>query len=271
MSSRRLVGTAAALVVVIGGAGWAAPLAVPLRVPHAPILSTRAQTASGGTVIWSQSSGVAQRGGGPDSTGAYRVGGPIRPPRKIADVPPIYSQEAQNAKAEGVIVLEARIDEKGNVSDTRLLRSIPMLDEAAIAAVRKWRYEPTLVNGNPVPVLLTVTVNFTLRDSAPGIVVSLAVSVPESLQRTSGATRLRIRESDVGVIMTRDNQVFGFVPLAPSEAASDRMRIGVYRMNPEAGPIPQPLATVELSLRGGTLQTPTTPALGLELLSIDRR
>lgn len=59
-------------------------------------------------------------------------------------------------------ILEAEIGEDGRVRNTRLLRSIPLLDEAAIGAVRQWRFTPTLLNGEPVPVVMTVTVAFTL-------------------------------------------------------------------------------------------------------------
>jgi TonB family protein len=61
--------------------------------------------------------------------------------------------------------VEARIGEDGSVEDARVLRSIPLLDQAAIDAVMQWRFRPTLLNGKPVPVIMTVTVNFTLDDS----------------------------------------------------------------------------------------------------------
>ena len=50
------------------------------------------------------------------------------------------------------------------MSDVEVLRSVPLLDEAAVAAVRQWRYEPTLVDGEPVSILMTLTINFQLRD-----------------------------------------------------------------------------------------------------------
>ena len=64
---------------------------------------------------------------------------------------------------EGVVIIEATIDRRGKVSETRLLRSIPLLDQAALDAVRQWEYDPTLLNGVAVPVIVTVTVTFTLR------------------------------------------------------------------------------------------------------------
>jgi protein TonB len=60
------------------------------------------------------------------------------------------------------VIIEATIDREGRVTEARLLRSIPLLDQAALEAVRQWEYEPTLLNGVTVPVIMTVTVNFTL-------------------------------------------------------------------------------------------------------------
>ena len=76
---------------------------------------------------------------------------------------PVYPPEAQDAKVSGLVIIEATINAEGNVSDARVLRSIPMLDQAALDAVKQWRFTPTLLNGAPVPVIMTVTVNFTLQ------------------------------------------------------------------------------------------------------------
>ena len=92
-----------------------------------------------------------------------RVGGSVREPRKIVHVAPIYPRIAQQAKIEGVVVLEAIIDIEGRIDRLRVLRSAPLLDEAAIAAVKEWRYTPTQLNGVPVPVLMTITVHFRLH------------------------------------------------------------------------------------------------------------
>jgi protein TonB len=62
----------------------------------------------------------------------------------------------------GVVILEAVIGASGNVTDVKILRSVPLLDDAAIAAVRQWVYTPTLLNGVAIPVIMTVTVNFTM-------------------------------------------------------------------------------------------------------------
>ena len=96
------------------------------------------------------------------STEPIRVGSGVRPPTVVQRVPPAYPPEARTARVEGIVVLEATISTTGEVSDVEVLRSVPLLDEAAVAAVRQWRYEPTLVDGVAVPVLMMVSVNFML-------------------------------------------------------------------------------------------------------------
>ena len=89
-----------------------------------------------------------------------RVGGQIRPPTKIKDVKPVYPAIAQSARVGGTVTIEATIGTDGKVTDARVVRSIPLLDQAALDAVRQWEYLPTLLNGVPVPVLATITINF---------------------------------------------------------------------------------------------------------------
>ena len=92
-----------------------------------------------------------------------RVGGTIREPQKIRHVSPVYPAIAQAARVHGVVIIEATIGVDGRLLNARLLRSIPLLDQAALEAVRQWEFTPTLLNGVPVPVIMTVTVNFTLK------------------------------------------------------------------------------------------------------------
>ena len=94
----------------------------------------------------------------------FRIGDGIRPPSKTGGPAPVYPPDAREARVQGVVIMEATISPTGEVSDVEVLRSVPLLDEAAVAAVRQWRYEPTLVDGEPVSILMTVTVNFQLRD-----------------------------------------------------------------------------------------------------------
>ena len=98
------------------------------------------------------------------SDGALRVGGAIKTPLKILDVRPIYPPLALAAKVSGVVIIEARIGTDGGIEEAHVLRSIPLLDEAALDAVKQWRFTPTLLNGQAVPIMMTMTVNFTLSD-----------------------------------------------------------------------------------------------------------
>jgi len=91
---------------------------------------------------------------------AIRVGGKIEPPIKMNDVKPVYPAIAQNAGVTGAVIIEATIGPDGKVIDAKVLRSIPLLDQAALDAVRQWEYRPTILNGVAVPVIMTVTINF---------------------------------------------------------------------------------------------------------------
>jgi TonB family protein len=99
-----------------------------------------------------------------DGRAPVRVGGNIQAPQRTHDVRAAYPAEARDQKIEGVSVIEVVIDCTGAVSDARVSRGNPILNAAALEAVRQWRYRPTLLNGAPVPVIMTVTVSFTLRN-----------------------------------------------------------------------------------------------------------
>ena len=92
-----------------------------------------------------------------------RVGGSIKAPTKVRDVPPDYPPEALQAGIGGIVILEATIGTDGRVRNAKILKSIPQLDQAAIDAVSQWEYTVTQLNGQPVPVIMTVTVNFSLH------------------------------------------------------------------------------------------------------------
>ena len=91
-----------------------------------------------------------------------RVGGNIKTPTKIREVKPVYPPIAQSARVQGVVIIEATIGADGRVKDAKVLRSIPLLDQAALDAVKQWQFTPTLLNVVPVPVIMTVTINFKL-------------------------------------------------------------------------------------------------------------
>ena len=98
----------------------------------------------------------------PQPKAPIRLHSGIKPPERLVNVPPAYPTVARLARQEGLVIIEATIDERGSVIDTHILRSIPLLDEAALAAVRECKFSPTLLNGVPVPIVMTVTVNFKL-------------------------------------------------------------------------------------------------------------
>ena len=99
----------------------------------------------------------------PVQRGPVRVGGDITAPALVSRVQPEYPPLAVSARVQGVVILEAVVDREGRVEEVKILRSIPLLDAAAAAAVRQWRYSPLLLNGTPQRFVLTVTVSFSLN------------------------------------------------------------------------------------------------------------
>ena len=98
----------------------------------------------------------------PEPQKIYRPGAGIRQPIKLRGADPVYSPIARATGLHGIVIIEATIDTDGRVVNARILRSIPLLDQAALDAVRTWEYTPTTLNGVPVPVVMTVTVSFVL-------------------------------------------------------------------------------------------------------------
>ena len=96
-------------------------------------------------------------GGGPERV---RVSSLVRAPVKLRHVVPVYPELAQRAGVAGVVILECVIDQKGRIAGARVLKGHSLLDDAALDAVRQWAYTPTLLNGVPVEVVMTVTVRF---------------------------------------------------------------------------------------------------------------
>jgi TonB family protein len=89
-----------------------------------------------------------------------QVGFPGRPPEKVFDVKPIYPEAARARRITGVVIVAATIDEQGQVIRADVLRHVEMLDAAAIAAVRQWRFAPATVNGTAACLTMTVAVSF---------------------------------------------------------------------------------------------------------------
>src|SRR4029079_9020117 len=119
------------------------------------------------------------------------------PPKLVKHVDPVYPELARQARIQGVGTIEATIGPDGKVRADRHTRSIPLLDEAALAAVRQWEYEPTIVRGVPSPVIMTVRVNFSLSTAPAGS------PVPESwetVQQT--ASKLALDDKTTEAIAT---------------------------------------------------------------------
>ena len=118
---------------------------------------------SGGGVGVGTGPGVGQGRGGGIGGGVFRVGGGVSAPRALDAPDPEYSEEARKAKYQGTVVLWMIVDPNGSPRDVRVTRRLGMgLDEKAIEAVRKWKFEPAMKDGKPVAVQISVEVNFRL-------------------------------------------------------------------------------------------------------------
>ena len=101
-----------------------------------------------------------QRRSSTDEVAPIRAARDIKAPRLIKKVNAVYPEIARQAKVEGVVILEVTTDIYGRVDRVKVLRSIPLLDQAAVDAVRQWIYEPKLVGGEPRAITFTVTIQF---------------------------------------------------------------------------------------------------------------
>lgn len=99
----------------------------------------------------------------PRASAPVRIGRGMQSPRKIRDARPVYPPEALAAQIRGVVIIEATIDVTGLVTEVRIVRSVPALDQAAVDAVRQWAYEPMLIDGEPVAVIITALVTFAIH------------------------------------------------------------------------------------------------------------
>jgi TonB family protein len=118
---------------------------------------------SGGGVGSGTGPGVGPGRGGGIGGGVFRVGGGVSAPRALDTPDPEYSEEARKAKYQGTVVLWLIVDENGKPRDIKIARSLGMgLDQKAIEAVRRWKFEPAMKDGRPVAVQINVEVNFRL-------------------------------------------------------------------------------------------------------------
>ena len=179
---------------------------------------------------------------------AVRAVGEIQPPKLIKEVFPKYPEVARQARVEGIVILEAKADEQGNIIDAKVLRSIPLLDQAAIDAIKQWKYEPLTINGKAQKVIFTVTVRFVLSEGTkedamdkfaqgavraikdiepPKLVKEVRPVYPEIARqsRVEGVVILGVKTDVVGKVV--DVMVLRSIPLL-DQAAIDCVRQWVY-------------------------------------------
>lgn len=125
-----------------------------------------AGTGTGTGVGSGQGSGLGEGSGGGTGGDVYRPGAGITLPRVVREVKPQYTAEAMRAKVQGVVWLECVVLPDGTVGNVKVIKPLdPVfgLDQEAIKAARQWRFMPGMRQGQPVPVLVTIELTFTLR------------------------------------------------------------------------------------------------------------
>ena len=140
--------------------------------PSAPTLSQGSGTLGGaGTGAGSgigpgTGSGLGPGSGGGTGGGAYRPGNGVTMPRLLREVKPNYTSDAMRAKIQGRVLVECIVNIHGDVTDVKILNSLDPtfgLDQEAIKAAKQWRFSPGTRLGEPVPVLISIELSFTLR------------------------------------------------------------------------------------------------------------
>jgi TonB family protein len=174
--------------------------------------------------------------------GAVKAVGQIKPPKAVAMVRPVYPEKARKAGIEGVVILSARANEKGNVEEVMVLNSPdPILNKAAVDAVKQWKYEPLIIDDKPIAVIFTVTVRFKLKDrditegaveagddvAPPKLIKKVAPVYPEEARKEGleGVVILSVRANEYGEV--EQVKVLKSVPLL-DEAAIGAVRKWVY-------------------------------------------
>jgi protein TonB len=150
--------------------GFVAPIEVPNEIkPEEGLdLGVEGGVAGGveggvpGGVVGGVVGGLPQEAPPPPAK-VVRIGGQIKEPKKIRHVAPVYPDLAVQSRVSALVILEAEVDTRGAVRDAKILRGHPLFDEAAVEAVKQWRYQPLLLNGEPTGFVLTVTINFNLQ------------------------------------------------------------------------------------------------------------
>lgn len=125
-----------------------------------------AGTGTGSGIGPGSGSGLGPGSGGGTGGGVYRPGNGVTLPRVLHEERPQYTSDAMRAKVQGTVLLECVVRPDGSVGDVQVVRSLDPtfgLDQQAVTAARKWRFAPGTRLGEPVPVLITIELTFTLR------------------------------------------------------------------------------------------------------------
>ena len=102
--------------------------------------------------------------GMPGAPGPIYIQGDVQPPRKVHFPQPLYTEEARKARVQGVVILQAIVDEEGNVVDVKVVKGLPEgLEQSAVDTVLGWKYEPATVDGKAVSVYMNLTISFSLQ------------------------------------------------------------------------------------------------------------
>jgi len=195
MTKSRVISSLAAIAALLLATGTFAAVWFPLNAPPAPAKPAAAAPAA---PVFKDAAPIAavRKDATPARQEPVRVGAKVQEGKLIYKVNPVYPEIARAARIEGTVLLEVVVDELGSVASLRVLNGTPMLDQAAVDAVRQWIYQPTYLNGNPVPVVATVTVIFSLtpkltlgadgyiRDAEGAIVPMSALMENSSIQIT---------------------------------------------------------------------------------------
>lgn len=172
-SAARAVVRAAPKVELQQPSGFVAPIEVPDQIQPEEALDLGVEGGVVGGVEGGVPGGVVGGVVGglptaapPPPARVVRIGGQIAQPRPIRRVEPVYPDLAIQSRIAALVILEAEVDTRGHVKNVKVLRGHPLFDEAAVTAVKQWRYQPLLLNGEPTGFILTVTVSFNLRSSS---------------------------------------------------------------------------------------------------------
>jgi periplasmic protein TonB len=167
-SGPRPVAKAAPKIVQQTPQSFVAPIEVPTEIKPEESLDLGLEGVPGGVeggvpggVVGGVVGGLPQAPPPPERV--VRIGGQIAQPRLIRKVSPVYPDLAVQSRLSGMVILEAEVDTRGFVRTVKVLRGHPLFDEPAMDAVKKWRYQPLLLNGQPTAFILTVTVSFALQ------------------------------------------------------------------------------------------------------------